>query len=251
MSTLLHHAQVFFKRNGATILTCLGGAGVVVTTITAVKATPKALTLLEEAKQEKGEELTKWEICKVTSPVYIPTVLFGVSTIACIVGANVLNKRQQAALVSAYALIDNSYKEYRTKVKELYGTEADKKVNEEIAKDKYEETDILVSDDKELFYDSFSKRYFESTLADVIQAEYELNKKITVFDGAYLNEFYELLDIPETIEGKEFGWSIGILEAMYWKNWVDFKHEKVTLDDGLECTIITMIQEPVIDFAYY
>ena len=251
MSTLLHHAQVFFKRNGATILTCLGGAGVVATTITAVKATPKALTLLEEAKQEKGEELTKWEICKVTAPVYIPTVLFGVSTITCIVGANVLNKRQQAALVSAYALIENSYKEYRTKVKELYGTETDKKVNEEIAKDKYEETDISVQDDKELFYDAFSKRYFESTKTDVLQAEYEINRLISTEGGAYLNEFYEWLPLEETIEGKEFGWSIGILESMYWTSWIDFDHNTVTLDDGLECTIITMLQEPVIDFAYY
>lgn len=251
MSTLLHHAQVFFKRNGATILTCLGGAGVVATTITAVKATPKALTLLEEAKQEKGEELTKWEICKTTVPVYIPTVLFGVSTIACIVGANVLNKRQQAALVSAYALIENSYKEYRTKVKELYGTETDKKVNEEIAKDKYEETDILVQDDKELFYDAFSGRYFESTKVDVLQAEYELNRIISTEGGAYLNEFYEWLPLEETIEGKELGWSIGILESMYWTSWIDFDHNTVMLEDGLECTIITMMQEPVIDFAYY
>lgn len=251
MNNLLHHAQIFFKRNGATILTCLGGAGVVATTITAVKATPKALVLIEEAKREKGEELTKWEVCKTAAPVYIPTVLFGASTIVCIVGANVLNKRQQAALVSVYALIENSYKEYRAKVKELYGTEADKKVNEEIAKDKYEETDIQVKDDKELFYDAFSKRYFESTMADVLTAEYELNRIITTAGGVYLNDYYEWLDLETTVEGKELGWSTGILESMYWTNWVDFDHNKVVMDDGLECTIITMVQEPVIDFAYY
>ncbi len=251
MSNLLHHAGLFFKRNGATILTCLGGAGVVATTITAVKATPKALILLEEAKQEKGEELTKWEVCKTTAPVYIPTVLFGVSTIVCIVGANVLNKRQQAAIVSAYALLENSYKEYRAKVKELYGTEADKKVNEEIAKDHYEETDIQAKDDKQLFYDAFSKRYFESTIEDVLTAEYELNRTIAIHGGAFLNEYYEWLDLPTTIEGKELGWSHGILESMYWTYWVDFDHNKVVMDDGLECTIISMVQEPVIDFAYY
>lgn len=251
MNNLLHHAGLFFKRNGATILTCLGGAGVVATTITAVKATPKALVLMEEARQDKGEELTKWEVCKTTAPVYIPTALFGVSTIACIVGANMLNKRQQAAIVSAYALLENSYKEYRVKVKELCGTEADKKVNEEIAKDKYEETDIQVKDNKQLFYDAFSKRYFESTMNEVLVAEYEINRDIATVGGAYLNDYYEWLDLETTVEGKELGWSSGILESMYWTNWVDFDHNKVVMDDGLECTIITMVQEPVIDFAYY
>lgn len=250
MSTLLHQAKVFVSRNASTILTCAGGVGVVVTTIMAVKATPKALELVKEAKEEK-EELTKWDICKVTAPVYVPTVLVGVSTIACIFGANVLNQHKQAALMSAYALIDSSYKEYRNKVEELYGEEADQTVAEEIAKDKYEETDISVEEDKQLFYDRFSGRYFESTMIDVLQAEYELNRAIATAGAAYLNEYYMWLDLPRTIEGKELGWSTGILEAMYWTYWVDFEHTKITMDDGLECTIVTMKQEPVIDFAYY
>lgn len=44
---------------------------------------------------------------------YIPTAAFGLSTIACIMGANALNSRKQAALTSAYALINQSYKEYK------------------------------------------------------------------------------------------------------------------------------------------
>ena len=38
----------------STVLTCLGGIGVVATSIMAIKATPKALELIEEAKKEKG-----------------------------------------------------------------------------------------------------------------------------------------------------------------------------------------------------
>lgn len=44
---------------------------------------------------------------------YSPAVAIGASTIACIMGANALNRRQQVALTSAYALDQNSYKEYK------------------------------------------------------------------------------------------------------------------------------------------
>lgn len=45
----------FWHRNASTVLTCLGGVGVVVTSVMAVKATPKALKKIETAEQEKGE----------------------------------------------------------------------------------------------------------------------------------------------------------------------------------------------------
>lgn len=241
----------FFKRNSATILTCVGAVGVVGTAATAVKSTPKAIRMLEESKKEKGDDLTKLEVVKVAGPVYIPTILIGASTIACVFGANVLNKHQQAALASAYALLDNSYKEYKTKVKEMYGTEADEIVRKEIAKDHYEEEDIELEDGKELFYDEFSQRYFESTMETVLKAEYNLNRQMAVNSGAYLNEWYEFLDIPLITAGQELGWSTGILESHYWANWIEFDHTKVYMDDGLECTIISFRYEPVIDFAYY
>ena len=139
MNNLLSRSKLFCKRNGSTILTCIGGAGVVATTVLAVKATPKAIKLLEKAEEEKGEKLTKTEIVKVAGPVYIPTILSGASTIACIFGANILNKRKQASLMSAYALLDNSYKEYRGMVSELYGEEAEERIKSELAKDKYDE----------------------------------------------------------------------------------------------------------------
>lgn len=251
MSKLLFKSKVFFKRNSSTILTCIGGVGVVATAVMAVKATPKAIALIEKAKEEKGEELTKVETVLVAGPAYIPTVLVGVSTIACVVGANVLNKRQQASLISAYALLDNSYKESKAKVKELYGDESIANVRGEIAKDHYANEDITVDDGKELFYDEFSNRYFESTMTDVIKAEYDTNRQLATEDGVFLNDFYERLGLKTTIEGKELGWSSGILEAMYWAQWIEFDHTKVVMDDGLECCIITMRYEPVIDFAYY
>ena len=113
MDGLLAKSEIFFKKNSSTILTCIGAIGVAATAVMAVKATPKAIAMLDKAKEEKGEELTKLETFKVAAPAYIPATVVGVSTIACIFGANILNKKQQASLMSAYALVDNYYKEYK------------------------------------------------------------------------------------------------------------------------------------------
>ena len=119
LDSICYKTKLYLKNNSASILSGIGAIGVVATAVMAVKATPKALILLDEAKEEKKDELTKFETIRVAGPVYIPSVLMGASTIACILGANVLNKQKQAALTSAYMLLENSYKDYRTKVKEL------------------------------------------------------------------------------------------------------------------------------------
>ena len=61
------NARLFVKRNASTILTGLGSIVVVVvaTTLTAVKATPKALRLIQEAEQEKGGKLTTWKKVRI------------------------------------------------------------------------------------------------------------------------------------------------------------------------------------------
>ena len=245
MNKIVQKAQVFVKRNSATILTALGSAGLVATTVMAVKATPKAMGLIKQAEEEKGDKLTRLEVVQTAGKVYIPTIIVGVSTLACIFGANTLNKRKQAALISAYALLDSSYKEYKNKVDELYGEEAGQEVQAFIASDKYDDS-VEVEDGKELFYDAFSGRYFNSTSYDVLRAEYNLNRKLSVETRAYLNDFYILLDIPPIDAGTELGWSYGILESHYRASWIEFDHEKVIMDDGLECTVIRMRYEPVI-----
>ena len=243
--------KLFIKQNAPTILTFLGAAGVVATAVTAVKATPKASYLLYKAEEEKGEELTLTEKATIAGPVYIPSVLIGVGTVTCIFGANVLNKRTQAALTSAYALLDNSYKEYRNKVKETYGEDYDDLIKEEIAKDKYKEQDIHVDEGVELFFDEYSGRYFESTKYKVKEAQYQLNRDLVMRDYAYLNEFYHYLGIEEVDFGWKAGWSVGSCMDMYWQPWIDFTHSKVVMDDGLECTRIIMFQEPIMNFEDY
>ena len=154
----------------STVLTCIGAAGVVATSVMAVKATPKAIEMLKNAEEEKGDKLTKLEVVKAAAPAYIPAAVTGVATVACIFGANVLNKHQQAVMASAYALLDRSYKAYANKVDELYGEESSAEIKEALAKDDYEEiADKERSEDKELFWDYNTMQYFEAKFEDVVQ----------------------------------------------------------------------------------
>lgn len=251
MDKLIGRSKLFVKKNASTILTCLGGAGVVTTAVMAVKATPKALQLIEAAEKEKGEKLTRMETVKVAGMTYTPTVIVGTATIVCIFGANILNKRAQAALTSAYALLDQSYKDYKKKAEELYGEDVNADIRESIAKDKYEENQIVVGVDSRLFYDFYSGRLFESTMECVLMAEYNLNRKIMTNECAYLNDWYEELGIDPIEGGDLVGWSKDFNQAAYWQEWVDFHHAEAEMDENLECCIITFKQDPSIDFSDY
>ena len=235
------------KNTTGTILTCLATIGVVATSIMAVKATPKALSRVKEAEKEKGSELSKWETVKVTAPQYIPVVLTGTTTIACIWGTNILTKRQQASLSSAYAFLDQTYKKYRRKVVELYGEEAHNEIVNAIAieesKEVYPFAECMFSNCKQyldedysesiLFYDEQGRRYFNASLEQVIMAEYYLNRDYVMSGIVLLNDFYEFLGLETTDYGKVNGWCGSDDFA-----WIDFNHKKVTMDDGLECYII-------------
>lgn len=254
------NARIFFKRNASTILTCIGGLGVVATTIMAVKATPKALEKIEEAEKEKGEELSKWEVVQQTVPVYLPSIFLGATTIACIFAANILNHRQQASLVSAYGLVDQKFKDYKRKLVELHGKEAHDEIVNQLAIEKAEDTVIrnecLCSNctlsleescgELVLFYDEFGNRYFESTIEQVQNAEYHLNRNFVLGGLVLLNDFYEFLGLEPTDYGSTLGWTVE--DELYW---IDFNHRKTTLDDGLECYIIEAPWGPSADFMDY
>lgn len=242
--------KMFWKKNGSTILTVAGATGLVGTAVLAVKATPKALRRIDEAEEEKGRALTKTEVFKVAGPVYIPAVLVGAGAIACMFGANTLNKKQQASLMSAYALLDSSYKEYKDKVKVLHGEEGEKTVRAEIAKDHYKEESQPEGDGKQLFFDEYSKRYFRATNETVLRAEYVINKTLADDSYATLNDLYDLLELDRIDTGDDIGWSSNQMYEMYWSAWIEFYHEKVIQEDGMECYVIHYT-DPSVDFAEY
>lgn len=263
MDGLLHKSGLWLKRSSPTILTCIGTVGVAATAILAVKATPKALAILDEATAEYSangrtshtdvrklpKTLPIKETIRLTWKCYIPAAAVGASTIICIFGANILNKRNQASLVSAYAMLNESYQKYRKAAKSVYGEDADSRIMAEVAKEKYISADgySLYSPDLDdgeqaLFYDSCSNRYFTSTMAAVINAEYHFNRNLTLRGEALLNEFYDFLGI-DGLDWGTLGWSLDdLMEGGIM--WLDFENNHVELEDGMGCYIISPSFEP-------
>lgn len=95
------------------ILVCGSIAGMVTSVVFAVKATPKAMILLDEKKQELGtEKLDVKTIVKTAAPAYIPTAISMVASAGCMIGAMNENDRRNAALAAAYSLSESALKQY-------------------------------------------------------------------------------------------------------------------------------------------
>lgn len=238
-----------------TILTCMSGIGVIATAVMAVKETPKAIKICDELKQSRlndcQEEPNKYEYAKAAWSCYVPALLVGVSTISCVFGACVLSKRNQASIASAYALLSESYKRYRKAANSVYGEDADSKIKAQVAKEQYISGDGSylyypdndTDNEKVLFYDSFSQRYFKASLSSVINAEYHVNRNLALRGDVSVNEFYEFLGIDKIAGGDSMTWS---LDEFYESGimWLDFENLFTKMDDGMECYVISALYDP-------
>lgn len=235
------------KQNSPTILTCIASVGVIAVAVLSAKAAPKAVKIVEEEKQKRGIECssTKESIAyniKFGWKPYIPVVVTAASTIVCIFSANSLSKKQQAALTSAYMMLESSYKEYRNKVKDIYGEEADKEIINAIVKEKLVDTkwnSFNENDEKLLFFEPHHDSFFELTLADVQNAFYCVNRNFQLRGFSTLNELYEFLGIEEIPSGDYIGWSCDAYIEDGLAPWIDFVLEDAELDDGLKYYIIS------------
>lgn len=238
----------YLKKQSPLILAILGAGGTIATGIFAAEATPKAMRRVRQAEIEKGDKLTKLEIVKAAAPAYIPTAGIAVTTITCIFASTALSRRQQASLASAYAVLDRIHKEYKEKVIELYGEDADKEIRREIVRNHIPDDQLPPWDENQIFYEEHYGKFFERTREQVLEAEYHFNRNFALRGYATLNEFYEFLGLPKTSEGEALGWSLYAGEAFYGYSWVDFEHHSYTMEDGLVCCEIRMPFAPTADY---
>ena len=240
------------KRNLPTVLTCLSVIGVVATTVTSIKATPKALMLLEESREQ---EHTPPEIIKNVAPVYIPTLVAGAATISCIIGAHVTNHKRIVALASACSASTAALQDYKRKTRELLGEEKEREIYEAVVNDRITDEDVEVTEDdgKILFYEEFAGKFFKSTMEDVLMAEYELNRTFRLRGGVSLQDFYAYLGLSSAGLPEEIGWGEWMGEAFYGYSWIDFEHQKAETEDGREYYIIRYPFSPTMDYLgeYY
>jgi hypothetical protein len=209
----------FLAHHSPLILTGLGVSGVVTTAVLAVKATPKALQILEEEKEhldqiekEQNAWMCKFEVVKLVGPEYVPAIGMGLATCACIIGAHNIHTRRNAALASLYALSEKTLIAFQEKVVEDYSEGKLQKLKDGVVQKKIEQnppsTDkvVLTGKGDHLFHDSHSGRYFRSSVDAVKIAFLKLSTLFTSDNFVTLNELYYELGLDPVKMGDMVGW---------------------------------------------
>lgn len=201
------------KKHNSEILTGLGIAGMLATTILAVRATPKACLDIEDATEDKGERLTKIETVKVAGKYYIPAAITCVVSTACLIGASTMSARRSAALATAYTVTETALREYKEKTAELVGERKEKEIREAVIQDKLDKTPVpdtngvvITGHGDTLCYDVFGGRYFKSSMEFLKQAVNDLNERLLQDGYVSLNDFFDFADLDQQKLGDDLGW---------------------------------------------
>lgn len=219
VAQLFKDVKMIASKHSPEILTGIGIAGMITTTVLAVKATPKALKLIDEKKEELGlepdDKLTPVETVKATWKCYVPAVVAGATATACLIGASSVNARQKAALAAAYNLTATTLAEYKDAVVETIGEKKEQFVRDKVAEERIKKeplnqsTVIMTGDGTTRFLDRFSGQRFVSDIEKVRRAVNELNARMLEGDDyVSLNEFYYELGLDGVEIGDDLGWNV-------------------------------------------
>lgn len=226
LSAIAKSVRTAMKKHSPEILTGIGIAGMITTTVMAVRATPKALILIAEKESETEgvfPNLTPIEKVKVAWPCYIPAAITGGLSIACLIGASSVNVRRNAALATAYTLSESALKEYQEKVVEHIGEKKEQAVMDSIAKEQLNRNpisnaEVIITDiGSTLCFDSISGRYFRSDIDRLKKSVNELNKNLLDIGYVSLNDLYYELGLSNSKIGDDLGWNIenGLIELRF------------------------------------
>lgn len=237
LSKVFKGVRTAMKKHSPEILTGIGIAGMITTTVMAVRATPKALILIEEKKEElEVQELKPVETVKAAWKCYIPSAMVGGVSVMCLVGASSANLRRNAALATAYTLSETTLKEYQEKVVEKIGEKKEQEIREDIAKDKIEKAQIKSSEiivtekGNTRCIDSYSGRMFFSDIDQLKRVANEMNRRMRYDDYITLNEFYHEIGLDDTELGDVLGWHID-------KGYIELEFGSALKDD-IPCVLV-------------
>ena len=239
------------KKYSPEILTGIGITGMLTTTVTAVRVTPKASNILAEIKDKHSEdteskEMAK-EVVKNVFPLYLPSLLICGISIGCLVGASSINFRRNAALATAYALSESALKDYQKKVIDTIGEKKEKEIQGSIAQDKLNQNPIsnneiiITGKGDTLCYDTISGRYFKSDIEKLKKIENELNSRLLREDYISLNDFYYEVGLSSTNQGNDLGWRVD-------RGLIEFNFTAKIADDDTPCIVLNYSVAPQYDY---
>lgn len=251
LAKIATNLKVSLVKHSPEILTGIGIAGMVATTVLAVRATPKALRCIADAEDEKQDPLTPVETVKTCWKCYIPATVTGVASIACLVGGSTVSNKRNAALAAAYTLSDTALREYREKVVETIGEKKEQAVRDAVAQERIEK--VKPNQTKEIIktghgttkcYDYYTDRLFESDIDKIKEAVNELNAQMLEDGYVSLNDFYYALGLHSAGLGQNVGWS-------YNRDRLVKLSLSSQLDDGVPVMVVDFQTAPYYGYEKY
>ena len=249
LATIVASTRQFVSKRSPEILTGIGIAGMISTAVLAVKATPKAMELIEEKKREEWlDKLSPVEIVKVAWKPYIPAIVTCVTSTACLIGASSVSAKRNAALATAYKLSETALTEYREKVIETIGEKKERTVRDKVAEERVKKNPvsknevIITGNGKTLCFDPISGRYFMCSIETIKRAENTLNKQMLHDISGYvsLNEFYDEIGLDHTSVGDDLGWNTDQI--------IDIDFSSQLNDNGEPSVVLDYLVAPKYDF---
>ena len=163
---------------------------------------------------EETVSLTFMEKFNIVAESYLPAFLVGTATVGCMIGAQIINQRQNALLAAACVAIGQEFAQYRKAIRAQYGSEADqralecsrmevKRLNEELAKMKAENGPFYY------VLASLPDVIFEASPKHLHNAFYHFERNLIMGKGE-LEDLYKLIGLPysayATGEAEKYGW---------------------------------------------
>ena len=239
------------KKYSPEILTAAGVIGTVGSTVLACKATLKVEDILDEAKKKSNlinavhdgeievdadytdKDYSKDLLVNRTQTavklikLYGPAISLGALSIAAILGGQHILRKRNVAVMAAYKLCEESFNNYRSRVKDELGEEKDRQfyygITEETVKEKVqakdgktktvtkkvEKTPDHLCSQYARFFDEANPNWDKSPEQNMYflkMVQNQMNDKLQARGHVFLNEVYDALGFERSEAGQFVGW---------------------------------------------
>ncbi|AOZ64912.1 hypothetical protein SEA_ESKETIT_47 [Streptomyces phage Esketit] len=222
-SALFQRAGKVAANNSPAILTALSVSGAITSVYLAAKGAFQAAEIIREAEDHRNEtnaidggdipEIDFKKKAELTWKVYIPAATCLAMTVTATICANRVSERRAAAMASAYAFAEKSFKEYREKTQKKVGKTKEQAIRDEIVQDRITEHPpsqtvlaLAAQQGSVLCWDKWSDRYFVSDMESIRKAVNDFNHELINSTHLSLTEFYHLLGMTPIGNSDDLGW---------------------------------------------
>lgn len=243
------------KATVSLILGIVGCFGVIGTAIMAIHETPEAIKRMDDHRLEidpSGESDLSWQEKTIDYiKGYPKTIAVGGLTLAADITSLILTHKTIKGLAPAAGLAAAIGGRYKDKAAELFGEEKARILENAVKKD-LKDDDFMTR--KYWFQEPVSGVFFQSTMKDIYEAEYEANKRIATEGYVCIGEIFPEVEkqAPKTAD---WLWCQDQLVEDYGYPWLDFIHSRkncqASEDGGIDYKFNEGRETYVINYGIY